>query len=113
MPVPAVGDNVRVVEKAKSSDTKVVTEGVVTAVDEANNRLDFDIARTKLSDTANVNVRVEIVLPPLPSTPGSVVTANGGIFFLTESGWVSEGGGSVRQGYIEAQPWTLIHDATA
>jgi hypothetical protein len=91
MPVPTVGDRVKVVERATGSDTKVVTEGVVTAVDEANNRLDFDITKTKVADTANVNVRVEIQAPPLPTTPGSVLRAAGHTLILATDGrWWDE-----------------------
>ncbi len=91
MPVPNVGDIVKVVERAVASDTKVVTEGTVTLVDEANNRLEFDIAKTKLSDTANVNVRVEVQSPPLPTTPGAVLRAVGHTLILATDGrWWDE-----------------------
>lgn len=93
MPVPAVGDLVKVVERATASDTKIVTEGVVTLVDEANNRLEFDVTKTKLTDTAGVSVRVEVQAPPLPTTPGSVLRAGGHtLVLITDGRWWDESG---------------------
>ena len=93
MATPQVGQTVKVVERAKNSDTKVVTQGIVTLVDEANNRLEFDVTKTKLTDTANVSVRIEVQAAPLPNTPGSVIRIGTVTLILRNDGaWIDQGG---------------------
>lgn len=119
MPVPTIGDRVKVVERAVTGDTKVVTEGVVAAVDEANNRLDFQgFGRTKLADTANVNVRLEIVAPPLPTTPGSVLRVTKAGFapvtvLLQQVGWYDENDSAWTPGRIQEAGYEVVFDAGA
>ena len=120
MSVPAVGDRVKVVERATTGETKVVTEGVVATVDEVNNRLDFEgFGRTKLTDTAGVNVRVEVLSPPLPTTAGSVVQVQiegfdaPFIYFLTVGGWVDHTGAAASLVGLQRAPYELLYDAGA
>ena len=116
MAVPKVGDTVKVVERAVASDTKVVTEGVVTAVDEPNNRLEFDVTRTKITDTANVNVRVEVQAAPLPNVPGSVIRVGNVTLILRNDGaWIDQGGSRWSRSEIDgaATPPEVIFEVPA
>lgn len=115
MSVPVPGDRVKVVERSTTTDTKIVSEGTVAAVDEAANRIDFEgMGRARLTDTAGVNVRVDIVNPPPPNTVGSVLRIDNTTYMLhTDGRWHSTTDSVLAVSYIQQVGFTVVYDAGA
>ncbi len=113
---PAVGDRLRVVEKSTDGSTRVVTQGTVVGVDPANNRIDFGTAKSKLTSTAQVDVKVEALWPELPTTPGSVVKAQPAgydsplVYFLTTRGWIDENNTASSPSVLQRAGATVVLD---
>lgn len=113
---PAVGDRLRVVEKATDGSTRVVTQGTVVGVDQVNNRIDFGSAKTKLTSTANTDVSIEQLWPDLPTTPGSVLQipgADGLIYFLTTTTWIDRNMMATTPSWLQRQGAEVVLDAGA
>lgn len=109
---PKVGDRVR-----------VVLEGEVTYKGDPSGMFDID-GKTPIAPGWGHVVSVEKVAPPLPTTPGSVITFNrplgdvsdGLVYSLEPDGWRNtsrgwEVGQSDMQRMADRYGFTVLHDA--